>query len=93
MTAVHTYRWGDGRTLEAVQLTLHNIDAVEEFVGGDGGVHPEGGLVFATTNGPLRATIGDYILKYDAGVYERLSAETFRAVYPRYRRIESETST
>lgn len=92
MTA-HVYPWGDGRTFRAIKVTPFNFDEVEELVGGDGGTHPDGGLVFATPNGPLRTAVGDYVLAYDTGVYIRMSTESFESVYPPRTRIDTEGTT
>lgn len=48
----------------AVRLTPFTIENVEEMIGGDAGTcheHPGGCLIFATTNGPLHARLGEII--------------------------------
>lgn len=67
--------------IEALQLGLYNHDDVENFVGGDLGNHPEGGLVIATLEGAMRASIGDYIIKGVQGEFYPCKPDIFEATY------------
>ncbi|QGH79719.1 hypothetical protein SEA_ANON_48 [Gordonia phage Anon] len=67
--------------IEAIQLGIFNTEAVEEFVGGDLGRHPEGGLVIATLEGPMRASLHDYIIKGVAGEFYPCKPDIFHQTY------------
>ncbi|WP_427017844.1 hypothetical protein ACQCSX_04315 [Pseudarthrobacter sp. P1] len=67
--------------IEAMQLNLFNSDAIEGFVGGDLGLHPEGGIIIATLEGPMRARIGDFIIKGVAGEFYPCRSDIFAATY------------
>lgn len=66
--------------IEAVQLTLTNIDEVEEFVGGDASVR-DGDLIIATLEGPLRASPFDWIIKGVKGEFYPCKPDIFEATY------------
>ena len=67
--------------IEALQLSLFNSEEVEEFVGGDLGIHPEGGLVIATLEGAMRASIGDWIIKGVNGEFYPCKPDIFEKTY------------
>ena len=67
--------------VEAVQLTPFSIGLVEEFVGGDAGSSPEGGLVIATLEGAMHASIGDWIIKGVQGEFYPCRPDIFEATY------------
>jgi hypothetical protein len=67
--------------IEAVQLGLFNHAEVEEFVGGDLGNHSEGGLVIATLEGGMRASLGDFIIKGVQGEFYPCKPDIFAATY------------
>lgn len=48
--------------IEAVQYTGTNFEEIEQFVGGDAEFR-DGQLLVATLEGPLRASVNDYIIK------------------------------
>jgi len=66
--------------IEAIQLTLFNLEAVEEFVGGDL-ANIRGGIVIATLEGPMRANLGDWIIKGVAGEFYPCKPDIFEATY------------
>ncbi|QIG58716.1 MazG-like nucleotide pyrophosphohydrolase [Gordonia phage DatBoi] len=67
--------------IEAIQLGIFNTEAVEEFVGGDLGTHSDGGLVIATLEGAMRASIGDYIIKGVQGEFYPCKPDIFAETY------------
>lgn len=68
-------------TIEAIQLTPLNLEEIEEFVGGDLAIHPEGGVVIATLEGAMRASIGDYIIKGVQGEFYPCKPDIFAKTY------------
>lgn len=70
-------------TIQAVQLTPLNIEEVEAFVGGDLGMNPAGtgGLVIATLEGAMHASIGDYIIKGVEGEFYPCKPAIFEKTY------------
>ena len=66
--------------VEAIQLTPLNISAVEKFVGGDAGIGPSG-LVIATLEGAMHASIGDYIIKGVQGEFYPCKPDIFHQTY------------
>jgi hypothetical protein len=66
--------------IEAMQLTPLNIDQIEEFVGGDAGNTPDG-LVIATLEGAMHASIGDWIIKGVQGEFYPCKPDIFDATY------------
>jgi len=56
------------KEIEAIQLTLLNTSQIEAFVGGDGGFF-DFEMVFATKEGALHASIGDWIIKSQGKFY------------------------
>lgn len=69
--------------IEALRLTPLNIGEVEAFVGGDAGSHPDGGLVIATLEGAMHASIGDYIIKGVNGEFYPCKPDIFDKTYAR----------
>ncbi len=67
--------------IEAIQLTPFSIGDVESFVGGDAGSHPDGGLVIATLEGAMHASIGDYIIKGVHGEFYPCKPDVFAKTY------------
>lgn len=67
--------------IEALRLTPLNLEAVEEFVGGDLGSHPDGGLVIATLEGAMWASVGDYIIKGVKGEFYPCKPDIFAKSY------------
>lgn len=67
--------------IEAVRLTPLSIAEVEEFVGGDLGRHPDGGLVIATLEGAMRASVGDWIIRGVKGEFYPCKPDIFDATY------------
>lgn len=68
-------------TIQAVQLTPLNLEEVEEFVGGDLGVHHMGGVVIATLEGAMHASLGDYIIKGVEGEFYPCKPDIFAKTY------------
>lgn len=66
--------------IEAVQLTPLNLEEVEEFVGGDLGLR-NGGVVIATLEGAVHASVGDYIIKGVQGEFYPCKPDIFTATY------------
>ena len=67
--------------IEAIQLTPVSFASVEEFVGGDLGSHPDGGLVIATLEGAMHASLGDYIIKGVNGEFYPCKPDIFEETY------------
>jgi hypothetical protein len=66
--------------IEAIQLTPLNIEEIEQFVGGDAGREP-GGLVIATLEGAMHASIGDWIIRGVQGEFYPCKPDIFAATY------------
>lgn len=66
--------------IEAIQLTAFNLEAIEEFVGGDL-ANTRGGIVIATLEGPMHANLGDWIIKGVAGEFYPCKPEIFAQTY------------
>jgi hypothetical protein len=69
--------------IEALQLTMFNLDAVEDFVGGDCGNKPDGTLVIATLEGAMHASVGDWIIKGVKGEFYPCKPDIFDATHER----------
>jgi hypothetical protein len=67
--------------IEAVQLTVFNIEEVEEFVGGDFGKNEKGESVIATLEGAMTCSIGDYIIKGIKGEFYPCKPDIFEMTY------------
>jgi hypothetical protein len=67
--------------IEAIQLTPFSTDAVEEFVGGDLGIHPNGGMTIATLEGAMHASLGDFIIKGVNGEFYPCKSDIFAKTY------------
>ena len=67
--------------IEAVQLTHHSLNAVERFVGGDLGLDSSGGVVIATLEGAMHASIGDWIIRGVKGEFYPCKPDIFEAKY------------
>ncbi len=67
--------------IEAIQVSFHNFDEIERFVGGDLGNRPDGSLVIATLEGAMTASIGDYIIKGIKGEFYPCKPDIFAATY------------
>jgi hypothetical protein len=67
--------------IEAVQFT-GNFDEIEKFIGGDAELR-DGGLVVATLEGPLRASLDDWIIKGVKGGFYPCKPDIFKATYER----------
>ena len=65
--------------IEAVQFH-GNFDELEEFVGGDAEFR-DGELVIATLEGPLHASINDWIIKGIKGEFYPCKPDIFEATY------------
>ncbi|MCD0446392.1 hypothetical protein LO763_22510 [Glycomyces sp. A-F 0318] len=81
-TGVAAYRNG-AMTVHAVRVNAGNLTVGEQFVGGSCSTLPGGGLVFATEHGPLRARVGDWIVRNAHGDYYTCRDEQFQATYER----------
>lgn len=68
-------------SVEAVQVTPFNSEEIESFVGGDVGQGSDGGLVVATTEGPLPVIRGEYIAVGGDGVFFNVPAGVFESTY------------
>lgn len=68
-------------TIQAIQLTIHNFNEVEEFVGGDLGKDKEGNTVIATLEGAMICSIGDYIIKGIKGEFYPCKPDIFEITY------------
>lgn len=66
--------------IEAVQLRFNNLPEVESFVGGDLG-NTASGVVIATLEGPLHASINDWIIKGVKGEFYPCKPDIFAATY------------
>lgn len=70
--------------IEAVLLTPLTITEVEEFVGGDAAVdHKRGGLVIATLEGAMHASMGDWIIRGVQGEFYPCKPDIFEQTYER----------
>lgn len=73
--------------VEAMQLTPLSIDEAEAFVGGDAGTCPEHArstcLVIATLEGPMHASMSDWIIKGVKGEFYPCKSDIFEATYER----------
>lgn len=65
--------------IEAVQFT-GNFDEIEEFIGGDAEFR-DGKLIVATLEGPLHASIGDWIIKGIKGEFYPCKPDIFTQSY------------
>lgn len=66
--------------IEAVQYTGVNFDEIERFVGGDAEFR-NGELVVATLEGPLRASVNDWIIRGIKGEFYPCKPDIFAATY------------
>lgn len=66
--------------IDAIQLTPFNLEAIEQFVGGDL-ANTRGGIVIATLEGPMHANVGDWIIKGVAGEFYPCKPDIFEATY------------
>ena len=67
--------------IEAVRLTPFSLEDVERFVGGDLGKGTDGGVVIATLEGAMHASIGDWIIKGVQGEFYPCKPSIFEATY------------
>lgn len=67
--------------VEAVQFTLHTMDQVEEFVGGDLGEDKGGNTVIATLEGAMKCSLNDWIIKGVKGEFYPCKPDIFAATY------------
>lgn len=67
--------------IEAMQVGPLNHSAIEAFVGRDLDIHPEGGLVIVTLEGPMHARFGDYIIRGVQGEFYPCKPEIFEQTY------------
>ena len=67
-------------TIEAMQLTPVNIEAVESFVGGDATVS-SGRVIIATLEGAMTASVGDWVIKGVKGEFYPCKPDIFDATY------------
>ena len=67
--------------IEAIQFT-GNFDEIEKFVGGDAELR-DGKLVVATLEGPLNASLDDWIIKGIKGEFYPCKPDIFEATYER----------
>lgn len=72
--------------IEAMQLTVFNVDEVEEFVGGDAGMcrahpDPQACLVIATLEGAMHASPGDWIIRGVQGEFYPCKPDVFEQSY------------
>jgi len=74
--------------IEAIKLTLHNLDDIEEFVGGDLGTNSNGGVMIATLEGAMIASIGDYIIKGVKGEFAAQAPAMFKMIGELLARVE-----
>ena len=65
--------------IEAIQFN-GNFEEVENFVGGDAELR-KGVLYIATLEGPLKASINDYIIKGIKGEFYPCNPEIFKMTY------------
>jgi hypothetical protein len=68
-------------TIEAVQLTEDNIDALVEFCGDKIKAHPLTGVVIETLEGNMLASPGDFIIKGIKGEFYPCKPDIFYATY------------
>ena len=67
--------------IEAVQLTLDNLDAVYSFCGSKIKSHPLTGVVIETSEGNTIAREGDYIIKNAYGEFDICKHDIFYSIY------------
>ena len=65
--------------MKAIQLGLLNQGEVEDFIGGDIGKDAKGNLVMATPKGPVKVSIGDWVIKNKGEVFA-IKPELFREI-------------
>ena len=68
-------------TKEAVQLDGKNFDEIKEFTHGDAYYHDSGDLFIRTLEGPLRASVGDFIIKGLSGEFYACKPDIFKKTY------------
>lgn len=66
--------------IEAIQLTPFNLEAIEEFVGGDL-ANTSGGVVIATLEGAMHASVGDWIIRGVQGEFYPCKPDVFEQTY------------
>lgn len=66
--------------LEAVQYTGTNFDEIETFAGGDAEFR-NGQLLVATREGPLNASVNDWIIKGVKGEFYPCKPDIFQELY------------
>jgi hypothetical protein len=67
--------------IEAMQVTVNNLEELEAFVGGDLGVAQEGQMVIATLEGAMKVSIGDYVIRGVAGEFYPCKPLIFETTY------------
>lgn len=67
--------------IDAIQLTIHSINEVEVFVGGDFGKDAEGNNVIATLEGAMKVSFGDWIIKGVKGEFYPCKNDVFLLSY------------
>lgn len=70
-------------TKEAVQWNGQNFDEIKEFTHGDAYYHDSEGLFIRTLEGPLRASVGDFIIKGLSGEFYACKPDIFKKTYLR----------
>ena len=66
--------------IEAIQLTQSSLSAVEKFVGGDLEIRASG-VVIATLEGAMHASVGDWIIRGVKGEFYPCKPDIFEATY------------
>jgi hypothetical protein len=67
--------------IEAIQLTVDNVDLLVEFCGDKIKSHPLTGVVIETLEGDMLASQGDYIIKGIKGEFYPCKPDIFDATY------------
>ena len=68
-------------TKEAVQWDGQNFDEIKEFTHGDAYYYDNGDLFIRTLEGPLRASVGDFIIKGLSGEFYACKPDIFKKTY------------
>ncbi|WP_205326923.1 hypothetical protein [Glycomyces sp. YM15] len=79
-TAPARYRNGS-IVVDAIRIDSSRLESCEQFVGGACTIRPGGGLVFATTAGPLRARVGDWLVRNAQGDYYTSGGDAFTVAF------------
>lgn len=67
--------------VDAIRIDSSLLESCEQFVAGACTIRPGGGLVFATPAGPLRARVGDWLVRNAQGDYYTSGGDAFTVAF------------